>query len=51
MAVGEVHRQNGIVERHIGTFREMLSKLFLEDVLKVPATKQQWIMFVSQRIV
>ena len=34
MAAGEAHWQNGIVERHIGTFREMLSKLFLEDVFE-----------------
>ena len=25
---------NGIVERHIGTFRELLNKLFLEDVFE-----------------
>ena len=34
MAAGEAHWQNGIVERHIGTFREMLGKLFLEDVFE-----------------
>ena len=34
MAVGEAHWKNGIVERHIGTFRELLSKLFLEDVFE-----------------
>ena len=34
MAVGEAHWQNGIVERHIGTFREMLNKLMLEDVFE-----------------
>ena len=27
MADGEAHWQNGIVERHIGTFREVLSKM------------------------
>ena len=32
MAAGEAHWQNGIVERHIGTFRELLSKLLLEDM-------------------
>ena len=31
MAAGEAHWQNGIVERHIGTFRELLNKLMLED--------------------
>ena len=50
MAAGKAHWQNGIVERHIGTFREMLCKLLLEDVLKVPTTKQLWIMCVSQII-
>ena len=30
MAAGEAHWQNGIVERHIGTFRELFSKLLLE---------------------
>ena len=34
MAVGEAHWQNGIVERHIGTFSEMLNKLMLEDVFE-----------------
>ena len=34
MAAGEAHWQNGIVERHIGTFRELLKKLFLEDVFE-----------------
>ena len=34
MAAGEAHWQNGIVERHIGTFREMLNKLMLEDVFE-----------------
>ena len=34
MAVGEAHWQNGIVERHIGTFREMLNTLMLEDVFE-----------------
>ena len=31
MAAGEAHWQNGIVERRIGTFRELLNKLMLED--------------------
>ena len=31
MAAGEAHWQNGIVERRIGTFRELLNKLLLED--------------------
>ena len=34
MAAGEAHWQNGIVERHIGTFRELLNKLLLEDVFE-----------------
>ena len=34
MAAGEAHWQNGIVERHIGTFREMLNTLMLEDVFE-----------------
>ena len=34
MAAGEAHWQNGIVERHIGTFRELLSKLLLEDMFE-----------------
>ena len=34
MAAGEAHWQNGIVERHIGTFRELLKKLLLEDVFE-----------------
>ena len=54
MAAGEAHWQNGIVERHIGTFREMLNKLMLEDVFEgadnqtfvdnvCEAKKPQWI--------
>ena len=31
MAAGEAHWQNGIVERHTGTFRELFSILLLED--------------------
>ena len=31
MAACEAHWQNGIVERHIGTFRELFNKLLLED--------------------
>ena len=34
MAAGEAHWQNGIVERHIGTFRELFKKLLLEDVFE-----------------
>ena len=34
MAAGEAHWQNVIVERRIGTFRELLSKLLLEDVFE-----------------
>ena len=34
MAAGEAHWQNGIVERHIGTFRELLKTLLLEDVFE-----------------
>ena len=31
MAAGEAHWRSGIVERRIGTFRELLNKLLLED--------------------
>ena len=34
MAAGEAHWQNGIVERHIGTVRELLNKVLLEDVFE-----------------
>ena len=34
MAAAEVHWQHGIVERHIGTFREAFGKLLLEDVFE-----------------
>ena len=34
LAAGEAHWQNGIVERHIGTFRGMLSKSLLEDMFE-----------------
>ena len=34
MAAGEAHWQNGIVERHIGAFREHFSKLQLEDTVE-----------------
>ena len=34
MVAGEAHWQNGIVDRHIGTFRELLNKLFLDDVFE-----------------
>ena len=34
IVAGEAHWQHQIVERHIGTFRDMLSKLFLEDVFE-----------------
>ena len=33
-AVGEGHRQHGIVECRLGTFREALNKLMLEDVFE-----------------
>ena len=39
MAAGEAHWQNGIVERHIGTVRELLNKLLLEDAFE-SATNQ-----------
>ena len=34
MAAGASHWKNGIVERHIGTFRELLSKLMEEDTFE-----------------
>ena len=34
MAAGEAHWPNGIVERHIGTFRELFNKLLLEDLFE-----------------
>ena len=34
MAAGEALWQNGMVERHIGTFRELLSKLMEEDTFE-----------------
>ena len=34
MCAGQAHWQNGIVERHIGTFREMFKKLSLDDRLE-----------------
>ena len=34
MAAREAHWKNGVVERHIGTFRELLSKLLLEDIFE-----------------
>ena len=34
MAAGEAHWQNGVVERHIGTFRELHKKLMMEDVFE-----------------
>ena len=34
ISVGEAKWQNGIVERHIGTFRDMLNKMFVEDVFE-----------------
>ena len=34
MAAGEAHWQHGTVERRIGTFRELLSKLLLEDMFE-----------------
>ena len=39
MAAGEAHWQNGIVERHIGTFRELFSKLLLEDTFEGATTQ------------
>ena len=47
MAAGEAHWQNGIVERHIGTFRELLNKLFLEDVFE-GATNQSIVGSVTE---
>ena len=47
MAAGEAHWQNGIVERHIGTFRELLNKLFLEDVFE-GATNQSIVDSVTE---
>ena len=38
MAAGDTHWQNGIVERHIGTFRELLNKLLLEAVFEGQTT-------------
>ena len=35
MAAGEAHWQNGVVERHIGTFRSLLERILLDDALKV----------------
>ena len=49
MAAGEAHWQNGIVEHHIGTFRELLNKLLLEDVLNVPKTNPLWTVSVRPR--
>ena len=34
MAAGEAHWQNGVVERHIGSFRKLLNKVRLEDVFE-----------------
>ena len=34
MAAGEAHWQNCIVERHIGTFRELLSNMMEEDTFE-----------------
>ena len=31
MAAGEAHWQNGVVERHIGTFRTPFNKLLMDD--------------------
>ena len=39
MAAGEAHWQNGIVERHIGTSRELFSKLLLEDTFEGATTQ------------
>ena len=42
MASGEARWQNGIVERHIGTFLELLNKVLLECVLRVLKTRPLW---------
>ena len=34
MAAGEAHWQNGIVERHIGTFRTLFNKLLMDDTFE-----------------
>ena len=34
MVAGEAHWQNGVVERHIGTFRTLLQKLMLDDMFE-----------------
>ena len=39
MAVGEAHWQYGIVERHIGTVRQLLNKLMLEDTFEGAETQ------------
>ncbi len=41
MTTGEAHWQNGIVERHVGTFRELFNKLLLEDDTFEGATIQE----------
>ena len=38
MCAGEAHRQNGIVERHIGTCKTLLDKLILESEATTDAT-------------
>lgn len=34
MAAGEAHWQNGVVERHIGTFRSLFGKLSMDDTIE-----------------
>ena len=34
MAAGEAHWQNGVVERHIGTFRTLFSKILMDDTFE-----------------
>ena len=34
LAAGEAHWQNGIVERHVGTARELFNQLLLEDTFE-----------------
>ena len=39
MAAGEAHWQNGIVERHVGTCRELFNKLLLKDTFDGATTQ------------
>ena len=36
MAVGEAHWQNGMVERHIGVFKNSIDRLIAEDTTSFP---------------